>query len=224
MGFQNRIRTLLKSQFNYWVTHAEDPEKIINQAVQEMEEGLDRVRGKLAALKFRVDERERFLQRIGKQISYWHERAEEFLKDDMEENAKDAVRRRRMLEGEERRFKLKQTEDKGKLKEMETTLEELEGRVQMAKAKRNILLKNIRLGKGIRKGAKERVEECMRIDIDVEDPFSTFHKMEERVEGETEFTYFGRMEEKETREKEQELINEEIERLKKLLKKGGSKK
>ena len=88
MGFTNRIRMLLKSQFNYWVTQAEDPGKIINQALQEMEEGLDKGRGKLAALKFRVDERERFLQRIGKQISYWQERAEEFIKDDMEENAK----------------------------------------------------------------------------------------------------------------------------------------
>src|ERR1700756_5376198 len=107
MGFKNRISVLLKSQFNYWVTQAEDSEKIINQAVEEMEEGLDKTRTKLAALKFRVDEEKRFLERLSKQISYWQGRTEVFLKDDMEENAKNSVRRRRVLEEEERKLKVK---------------------------------------------------------------------------------------------------------------------
>lgn len=215
MGFKNRISILLKSQFNYWVTQAEEPEKIINHAVEEMEDGLDKARAELSVLKFRVDAGKRFLQRIGVQISYWQKRAEELLKEDMEENAKEAVRRKRILEGEERKLKIKHAEDEVKLKEMETALRELENRVQMAKAKRNILIKDIRLRKGIWEGTKE-VEEHRGIDF--EEPFSLLRKMEERVEEEAGFIYLKQDKEKEALEKEERLINEEIQKIKKAIK------
>ena len=216
MGFKSRINVLLKSQFNYWVTQAEDPEKIINHSVEEMEEGVNKARAKLATLKFRVDGEKRFLQRIGGQISYWQERAKELLKEDMEENAKEAVRRKRILEEEERKLKIKHAEDEVKLKEMQTALKELENRVQMAKAKRNILIKDIRLRKGIGEGTKE-VEEHREIDFD--EPFSLLRKMEERVEEETEFTYSWQVKEKEALEKEERLINEEVEMLRRNIEK-----
>lgn len=221
MGLKNRIGTLLKSQFNYWLRQAEDPEKIIDQAVEEMEEGLDRAKGKLAALRFRVDEEKRLLHKIGEQIPYWQKRAEEFLKDGMEENAKDAVRRRRILQEEERRLKIRLAEDEVKLKEIESALKELENRVQAAKAKRNILIKNIRLGKGIKKHKDGRIDSK---GVDVEQPFSIFRKMEERIEEEVEFTYLRRDKEEEVWEKEEKLINEEIELLKRNIRKGGSTK
>ena len=216
MGFKSRINVLLKSQFNYWVTQAEDPEKIINHSVGEMEEGLNKARAKLTTLKFRVDGEKRLLQRIGGQISYWQKRAEELLKEDMEENAKEAVRRKRILEEEERKLKIKHAEDEVKLKEMQTALKELENRVQMAKAKRNILIKDIRLRKGIGEGTKE-VEEHRGIDF--EEPFSLLRKMEERVEEETEFTHSRQVKEIEALEKEERLINEEVEMLKRNIEK-----
>ena len=215
MGFKSRINVLLKSQFNYWVTQAEDREKIINHSVEEMEEGLNKARAKLATLKFRVDGEKRFLQRICGQISYWQKRAEELLKEDMEENAKEAVRRKRILEEDERKLKIKHAEDEVKLKEMQTALKELENRVQMAKAKRNILIKDIRLRKGIGEGTKE-VEEHRGIDF--EEPFSLLRKMEERVEEETEFAYSRQVKETEALEKEERLINEEIQKIKKAIK------
>ncbi|HEX3034003.1 MAG TPA: PspA/IM30 family protein [Thermodesulfobacteriota bacterium] len=221
MGLKNRIGVLLKSQFNYWLKQAEDPEKILDQAVEEMEEGLDRAKGKLAVLRFRIDEEKRLIQKIGEQILYWQKRAEEFLKDGMEENTKDAVRRRRILQEEERKLKVRHAEDEIKLKEMEAALKELENRVQMAKAKRNILIKNIRLGKGIRKHKGGKIDSG---EVEVEQPFSIFRKMEERIEEEVEFTYLRQDKEKETWEKEEKLINEEVELLKKNIRKGGSTK
>ena len=148
-------------------------------------------------------------------------RAEEFLKDGMEENAKDAVRRRRILQEEERRLKIRLAEDEVKLKEIESALKELENRVQTAKAKRNILIKNIRLGKGIKKHKDGRIEGK---GVDVEQPFSIFRKMEERIEEEVEFTYLRRDKEEEVWEKEEKLISEEIELLKRNIRKGGSTK
>jgi phage shock protein A len=214
MGFKNRINALLKSQFNYWVTLAEDPEKMMNQAVQEMEDGLKKERARLAAIKFRVNERDRLLQRICKQISFWQGRAEEFIRDNMDENARDALRKRRILDEEERKLKTKREEDELKLKEMETFLSELESRVQMAKAKRNVLIKDIRLRKGVSE-AKREVEECRAIDF--EEPFSLLRKMEERLEEEREFNYLKHGKEKEILEKEEKLIDEEIHKIRKAI-------
>lgn len=216
MGFKKRLNVLLKSQFNHWVTRAEDPEKIVNQVVQEMEDGLDRAREKLLALKSRLVGEDRLLENLREQMSYWQKRAEQFLKDDMEENAKDVLRKRRILEEEERKLKIKHGEDKEKFKEMETSLKDLESRVQTAKARRNILVKNIRLRKGIM--GRLKVGEKVG-GVDFEEPFSVLRKMEDRVEDETEFTSLKHAKEKETWEKEEKLINEEIERIKKTIKK-----
>lgn len=222
MGFKNRMKVLFKSQLNYWVRQAEDPEKIIVHAVEEMEEGLDRARGRLAALRFRVDEEKRFLEKIGEQISCRQKRAEEFLRDDMEENAKDAVRKKRALEEEERKLKLRHKEDEEKLKKTETALKELESRVETAKSKRNVLIANMRFGKGGSGRTGEKWGEGRAGDV--EESFSVFHKMEERVEAETEFGILKREKEKEVWEKEEKLINEEIEALRKNIKRGGIKK
>jgi hypothetical protein len=62
------------------------------------------------------------------------------------------------------------------------------------------------------------------VGVDLEEPFSLLRKMEVRVEEEAESTYLGQEKEKEAWEKEEKLINEEIEVLKRNIKKGGGKK
>lgn len=220
MGFKKRIGILLKSQFNHWVTQAEDPEKIINQAVEEMEEGLSKARARHVALKFRFNERGRLLQRINDQVSYWQKSAEEFLKSDMDENAKDSLRKRRALQEEERKQKVSLAKDEEKLKEMEDALKELGNRVQMVKAKRNLLVKDIRLRRGVTE--KIKVVEADN-EIGCEEPFFIMRKMEERIEEESEFACLKQEKEKEAWEREEKLINEEVEMLKRSIKKGGSK-
>ena len=217
MALKKRLFVLIKSQFNSWITQVEDPEKIMDQAVQDMEEGLDNAKGKLGMLRSRLEEELRFLERVDKQIVYWQERAEELLRGDMKENAKDAIRRRRVLDQEKRRLKNKSAEDELDLREMEVAVKELEVRVHSARSKRNILIKNLRLRRGITAGAGEDVEESRAIEI--KEPFALFRKMEERVEGGLEFIHSRLDRKKEDWEREEKLINEEIEALKRSIKK-----
>ena len=104
----------MRSQFNDWVSRAEDPEKILNQAVEEMEEGLERARVKIGALRFRIDEQEKLLKRLGEQAEYWRERAEDYVKRNMDENAVEAVRKRRTLEEKERKLAITQSRATGR--------------------------------------------------------------------------------------------------------------
>lgn len=221
MGLKNRMGFLIKSQLNHIVTRSEDPEKIINQAVEEIDDGLESARSRLSALEFRVEEDQRLLERIGEQISYWQEKAEGFVEDGMEENAKEAVRMRRILEEQQRDIKIGHAGDEVRLKEMGIALKELESRAQAVRAKRNILIKKMSLGKGETHEGREKRD--ITFGIAVKEPFSVFHKMEERIEGEEGFDYLFRDKQREMWEKEENLINEEIVRIKRKIKKEGEK-
>ena len=221
MALKNRMRFLIKSQLNHLVTRSEDPEKVINQAVEEIDDGLESAKARLSALKFRVEEDQRLLERIGEQISYWQEKAERFIEDDMEENAKEAVRMRRILEEQQRDIKIRHVEDEERLKEMGIALKELESRAQVVRAKRNVLIKKMSLGKGETHEGREKRD--ITFGIEVKEPFSVFHKMEERIEGEEGFDYLFRDKHREMWEKEEHLIDEEIARIKRKIKKEAEK-
>ena len=221
MGIRKRVGLIMKSQLNDWVSRAEDPEKMLNQAVEEMEEGLERARVKIGALRFRINEQEKLYHRIGEQVKYWRERAEDYLRRDMEENAVEAVRRKRILDEKAGKLELAQAGDRAKIHDFEARYTELEERVRTAKTKRTLLLKEIAITKGA-PPSKEDITGCAASGTD--EPFDTFRRIEERVVEEAESVISDRERERESREREDRLVREEIENLKKNLSKGGGKK
>lgn|GEM_PF-2212838 len=221
MGLKKRVGLIMRSQLNDWVSRAEDPEKILNQAVEEMEEGLERARVKIGALRFRIDEQEKLLKRLGDQAEYWQERAEDYVRRNMDENAVEAVRKKRMLEEKERKLSLAQSGDRAKLTDYEARYADLERRVETAKTKRTLLLKEISVLKGA-PASKEDVTGCAGSRID--EPFDILRKVEERITEETVLFASDGEKEREEREREARLIQEEVESIKKNLNKGGGKK
>jgi phage shock protein A len=221
MGLKKRVGLIVKSQLSDWVSRAEDPEKMLNQAVEEMEEGLEKARAKIGALRFRIDEQEKLVKRISEQVKYWHERAEDYVRRGMEENAVEAVRKKRALEEKARRLALTQAGDRAKLKDYEIRYAELDQRVQVAKTKRTLLLKEIGTMKGV-PASNEDITGCA--GTHAEEPFDVFRKVEERVTEEAELFTADRDKEREEREREARLIQEEVENLKRNINKGGGKK
>lgn len=211
----------MRSQINDWVSRAEDPEKILNQAVEEMEEGLERARVKIGALRFRIDEQEKLLKRLGEQTEYWRERGEDYVKRNMDENAVEAVRKKRTLEEKERKLAITQSGDRAKLTDYEGRYADLERRVETAKTKRTLLLKEISVMKGA-PASKEDITGCAGSLID--EPFDIFRKVEERITEETVLFAADGEKEREEREREARLVQEEVESMKKNLSKGGGKK
>jgi phage shock protein A len=221
MGLKKRVGLIMRSQLSDWVSRAEDPEKILNQAVEEMEEGLERARVKIGALRFRIDEQEKLLKRLGEQAEYWRERAEDYVRRNMDENAVEAVRKKRMLEEKERKLALTQSGDRTKLADYEARYADLERRVETAKTKRTLLLKEISVLKGA-PASKEDITGCAGSRID--EPFDIFRKVEERITEETVLFASNGEKEREEREREARLVQEEVESMKKNLNKGGGKK
>ena len=221
MGLKKRVALIVRSQLSDWVSRAEDPEKILNQAVEEMEEGLERARVRIGALRFRIDEQEKLLKRLGEQAEYWRERAEDYVMRNMDENAVEAVRKKRTLEEKERKLALTQSGDRAKLADFEARYAELEHRVQTAKTKRTLLLREIGAVKG-GPASNEDIAGCAGPHI--EEPFEVFRKVEERITEEAESLAADNEKEKAEREREARLVQEEVESMKKNLSKGGGKK
>ncbi|MCI0480127.1 MAG: PspA/IM30 family protein [Candidatus Dadabacteria bacterium] len=221
MGLKKRVGLIMRSQLNDWVSRAEDPEKILNQAVEEMEEGLERARVKIGALRFRIDEQEKLSKRLGEQSEYWRERAEDYVRRNMDENAVEAVRKKRTLEEKERKLALTQSGDRVKLTDYEARYADLERRVETAKTKRMLLLKEISVMKGA-PASKEDITGCAGSRID--EPFDIFRKVEERITEEAVLFAADGEKEREEREREARLVQEEVESMKKNLGKGGGKK
>ena len=221
MGIFQKLSTVIKSNINDLISRAENPEKMLNQAVEEMEEGLERARVKIGALRFRIDEQEKLSRRLSEQVKYWRERAEDYVRRDMEENAVEAVRKKRLLEERAGKLTLAQTGDRAKLKDFEARYAELEDRVRTAKTKRTLLLKEIAIMKGA-PASKEDITGCAASGFD--EPFDTFRRIEERVAEETETIASDREREREERDREARLVREEVENLKKNINKGGGKK
>jgi phage shock protein A len=215
MGFRKRIGVIVRSQLGDWVIRAEDPQKILTQAVEDMEEGLEKARARMALLKFGIEEREKVAGRIVEQAGLWQERAEEYVRKGMDENAREAVRRRRALVEKKRRLDMEQSREEATLKEFEKKYSELESRVQAAKSKKALLLKDISMRRGDISSDESGAFAGFRSD----ETFTVFRKMEERVEGER--ADFTSTQEK---EREEKLIDEEIAALKKEIGKGGGKK
>jgi len=219
MGFKKRMRVILKSRFNDWLTRAEDPAQILAHAVEEMDEGLERARIRLAALKAGIDERSKLIRRTKEMAAYWQERAEEYVRQGMDENAGESVRRRRLVDEKERHLSALQAKEEEALSEYEAQYESLAERVRAAKEKKTVLLCEISSRQSGGESHAGFSAECPS-----EEPFQVFRRIEERVAGEIAFLESTRERDKDAWEREERLVAEEVEAIKKNIQKGGNKK
>lgn len=217
MGFSNRLTTLIKSHVNNILTIAEDPELILNNAVEEMDDRLVRLRGARASLECRIEGSAKLVSMLEGEIGHWQRRAERLVAEGMEENAREALRRRRAgdarLHAESRT--LKDYEERHRI--AAARLGELEARVGVARAKRDVLMAKLFRRKG---GTADGGGENSGVSCGHgAGPFEALARMEERVERAEACPDPG-----EGAELEARLIDEEIKKIKDRIKKEGPKK
>ncbi|MEZ4547044.1 MAG: PspA/IM30 family protein [Thermodesulfobacteriota bacterium] len=214
---QEKNESNTPSRLNDWLTRAEDLAKILAQAVEEMDEGLERARVRLAVLRSGIEERSKLLKRTGEMSAYWQERAVEYVRQGMDENAAEAVRRRRLIDEKVRHLSAVQAREEEAL-EYEARYESLGERVKSAKEKKTVLLCELSPGEGVsRETPESHSPECR-----TEEPFQVFRRIEERLSVES--APLETAHDKDASKREESLIAEEVESIRKNIQKGGSKK
>src|SRR5690349_1708760 len=95
MGLIDRISTLARANINDLLDRAEDPEKMLNQILRDMESNIRQAREQVASMIAQEKEIEADLARANKLSADWSEKAQRAVTAGKDDLAREALRRKR---------------------------------------------------------------------------------------------------------------------------------
>ena len=176
MGIFDRFSRLVRSNINDLISSAEDPEKMLNQLIGDMNGQLIKAKQQVAAAI--ADERRLKDQAEGEArlSAEWEQRAMFAVNEGKDEMAKQALVRQ--AEHAEHARTLATTWDahRNETEKLKGQLRELADKIEEAKRKKNLLLARQR-----RAEAQQRIAQTMS-SISEKSAFEAFARMEERID------------------------------------------
>ncbi|QWK22685.1 PspA/IM30 family protein [Thermus antranikianii] len=175
MTLLDRLSRLIRANLSDLLRRAEDPEKIINQALEDMKEALREAREQVAAAMAEGKRLEREVESHLQEATLWEEKAKEALKAGREDLAKEALRRRKRALDLAEGFKQQAEEQKALVNRLMTQLKALEAKIDEAEARKKLLL--------ARKKGVEAAEAVRRMEskLDAHPALEAFEEMEARI-------------------------------------------
>ncbi|MDR2767150.1 MAG: PspA/IM30 family protein [Treponema sp.] len=177
MGIFSRLKTLLSSNINDMINKAENPEKMLNQLIFDMNEQL--IESKKAVAMAIADEKklERETKNHQDQAEEWERKAILAVKAGKDDLAKEALLRKQEYEnscGEYRKQWEAQKASTGTLKE---ALRELQNKIEEASRKKNLLIARAK-----RAEAQQKIQKTISSISGNRTAFDTFDRMAAKVD------------------------------------------
>jgi phage shock protein A len=175
MGLFERIMRVIRSQINSLVSKAEDPEKILEQAVMDMQTDLIQVRQAVAQAIATQKRTERQYDQAKSTADEWYRRAQLALQKGDENLAKEALTRRQSYQQTANSLKGQidgQQEIVGQLK---NNMRGLESKISEARTKKDLYIARARSAQ-----ASEKLSEVLG-NLSTSTSMSAFERMEEKV-------------------------------------------
>ncbi|MEE9156472.1 MAG: PspA/IM30 family protein [Gemmatimonadota bacterium] len=176
MGILSRLSTMIRSNLNDLIARAENPEKMLNQIIEDM-------RGQLAQAKQEVavaiaDERKLRRQVTDErdQNADWERRAKLALREGRDDLARQALLRSQEHEAHGHALEEQWRAHASETEQLKDTLRQLSNKIEEAKRKRNILIARQK-----RAQAQHRIHETMA-GLSDRSAFEAFDRMAERIE------------------------------------------
>jgi len=175
MGLFDRISRVVRSNINDLVSKAEDPEKVLEQSINDMNEDLVQLRQ--AVSKAIAAERRSRKQYDEKQseANKWQQRAQLALSKGDEELARQALQRKKSASEAAEQLKPQLDKQKEQVDTLKKSLTALESKISEAKTKKDMLGARMKAAK-----ANEQVQEQMG-NLSTGNAMSAFERMEEKV-------------------------------------------
>nr|MBK7065836.1 PspA/IM30 family protein [Deltaproteobacteria bacterium] len=175
MGIFGRLASLIKSNLNDLISKSEDPEKMLNQVILEMNTQLMEAK-KQVALSI-ADEK-----RLAKQFETEKATAEEWERKAMmavragdDGLAKEALLRQKEHESLSAELERQWQKQKTAVEQLKTALKTLNNKIEEAKRKKNVLVARKK-----RAEAQKAIHETMQ-GLSNDSAFDTFNRMEEKI-------------------------------------------
>jgi phage shock protein A len=176
MGIWGRISRVFKSNVNAMVDGMEDPEKIINQTVLDMQEQLVKAKQQVAVAI--ADEKRLEKQYLSEErkAKEWEDKARMALKAGNEDLARKALAEKQKYAENASGYKTEWQKQKAMTDKLRNSLKGLSNKIEEAKRKKNLLIARSKRAK-----AQKSIQQTMSGMSD-NSAFSAFDRMNEKVE------------------------------------------
>lgn len=140
MTLWDRLSRLVRANLNDLLRRAEDPEKIIEQALLDMKQALREAREQVAEALAEQKRLEREVESHEREAALWEEKAREALKAGREDLAREALRRKKRALDLAEGFKAQLSEHKALTERLMTQLKALGGQNRRGRGPQKLLL------------------------------------------------------------------------------------
>ncbi|HKK48254.1 MAG TPA: PspA/IM30 family protein [Alkalispirochaeta sp.] len=176
MGVFGRIRRLIRSNVNDAVRKAEDPEKMLNQLILDMNKQLVEAKRNVATA---ISEEKRLQRQVESQhqsAEQWEQRAMTALRAGKEDLAREALQRKKRESDYATQLQEQYDKQHEAVESLKSSLRDLQGRIEEAQRKKNVLVARAK-----RAEAQKKIQEIIT-GLGNTSAFDAFDEMSKRVE------------------------------------------
>jgi phage shock protein A len=175
MGIFSRIWQVIRANINSLISQAEDPEKILEQTVQDMHSDLLQLRQAVASAIATQKRTEREYLQAERHEQEWYKRAQLALQKGDDRLAREALVRRKTYLETAAMIKAQMEQQHHVVDRLKLNMRQLEGKLSEAKAKKDLYIARARSAK-----AAEQLQQVLG-NLNTKGAWNAFEKMEEKV-------------------------------------------
>ncbi|MUH00179.1 PspA/IM30 family protein [Scytonema sp. UIC 10036] len=175
MGLFDRIKRVVSANLNDMVSKAEDPEKMLEQAILEMQEDLVQLRQGVAQAIAAQKRTEKQYNDAQNEVNKWQRNAQLALQKGDENLARQALERKKTFNESSGALKASLDQQTTQVDSLKRNLIQLESKISEAKTKKEMLKARITAAK-----AQEQLQGMVR-GMNTSSAMAAFERMEEKV-------------------------------------------
>ena len=176
MGFFDRLSRLLRANLNDLVSKAEDPVKILDQAVSDMQDDLVKLRQAVAMAIASQKRLKNQAEQAESQARTWYERAELALKKNEDDLAREALTRRKTFQETATSLGTQVQTQSAQVETLKKSLVALEGKIAEARTKKDMLKARAQAAQ-----AQQQLQSTVG-SMGTNSAMAAFERMEDKVE------------------------------------------
>ncbi len=177
MGIMDRLSRLIRANVNDLIDRAEDPEKMLDQILQDMRSNMTTARAQVAAMIAQEKELEADLHETRQLAEEWGRKAQRAVEAGKDDLAREALRRKKDSDDNARVYEQQLQAQEQAVDKLKTQLRQLEAKYQAASSQRDALIARQR-----RAQAQQQVAQSVTVFSPL-DPGSELDRMERRIRG-----------------------------------------
>lgn len=151
MGILDRMTRLLRANVNDMIDRAEDPEKMLDQLIREMNDQIHMARGQVAAMIAQEKELQMDYDQSARMASEWDRKAELAVTQGKDDLAREALRRKRDNDEHAQVYASNLQSQRDMVSKLKMQLQQLEAKYESARANRDVLIARQRRAEAVQK-------------------------------------------------------------------------